>query len=164
MTSDGWPDRSEFPYRALIRIRYAHEVDLEILRIVQHAVVRTLAHEMATEIVRATTAAAARVARTGATKPTPIEQAADRLVSLRAVLHDEDLCPIWTTRPWPWPDPTPPPWQDLSSVDGIRVLIAAESAAAGLADREAADQLRTAVIGALEALAEPRALEPSLTG
>lgn len=164
MTSDDWPDRSEFPYRALIRIRYVHEVDVEILRVVQHAVVGTLARDAAAEIVRVTTAAAARVARAGAAKPIPIEQAADRLLALRAILSAEDLCPIWTTVPWPWPGPWPTPWQDLSSVDGVRVLIAAQSAAAALADREAADQLRTAVAGALEALAAPRALEPSLAG
>ncbi|HXM58477.1 MAG TPA: hypothetical protein VOB72_23960 [Candidatus Dormibacteraeota bacterium] len=164
MTSGDWPDRSEFPYRALIRIRYVHEVDLEILRVVQHAVARTLARDVAAGIVRVTTAAAARVARAGAARPIPVEQATDRLASLRAVLSDEDLCPVWTTTPWPWPGPWPTPWQDLSSVDGVRVLVAAETAAMALADREAADQLRTAVAGALEAMAAPRALEPSLAG
>ena len=163
MTTDDWPDRSELPYRALIRIRYVHEVDLEILRVVQHAVVRTLARDAAAAIVSVTTAAAARLARAGAARPIPIDEAPDRLVTLRTVLSDEDLCPIRLTVPWPFPS-LDPPQPDPTLVDGVRVLIAAESAAGALADREAADQLRTAVAGALEALAAPRALEPSLAG
>jgi hypothetical protein len=108
---DGWPDASEFPYPALIRIRYAHELDLEVLRIVQHAVIRTLPDKLATELAKTITSAAARVARAGANNPVPIGKSASRanFTAFLSILSDDDLCPTW-----PWPGP--PPWWMLGSI------------------------------------------------
>jgi hypothetical protein len=52
MIQDGRPDANEFPYPALIRIRYAHQLDLAVLNIVQQAAIRTLATELATRLGR----------------------------------------------------------------------------------------------------------------
>jgi hypothetical protein len=170
MIQDGWPDASEFPYIALIRIRYAHELDLEVLHIVQRAVARTLAPDVATPVAKTITAAAARVAKAGMERPVPIEEAASAatFATFRSVLDDEDLCP--KPFPWPWPGPhhrfdpspqpwrfvlgpQPDPWQEISMVDAVRVLISAHAALGAIVDRETAENVGATLNATLDQLA-----------
>jgi hypothetical protein len=140
---EDWPDASEFPYIALIRIRYEYQVDSVVAGIVQRSVARLLPAEHAVTFAKAVTAGVTRVVRQAAGNRRPLVRSVSELA--RALDDYDELCP----RPrWPWPhftglqidqavlDPQPQPWRQAG---------AAESAAAVLAGlnlvREAGSEL-----------------------
>ncbi len=167
--TDNWPDPGDFPYPAMIRIRYVHELDLELLRVLQHAVIESLDPELAASVAKTITSAAARVAKNAAERPTLISGSASAPHAVAMLL--DDCATPWRRRPWPEPppwwryelgpqpwrdsrsDPDSRPWRETSLVVGVRVLTAAREALGAVADRAAAKQVEAAVDSALDQLA-----------
>ncbi|MDQ1294823.1 MAG: hypothetical protein QG608_2708, partial [Actinomycetota bacterium] len=127
MHDAGWPDKDDFPYRALIRIRYSHEIDLVALDRMRAAVCHVAPPEIAREVTAGLTRVAARIASKAVDSLEPIrsEQSAERFDKLRESLvsgflnayDDDDWCgtgPHWWKhfrRPLPWPPPWESSWQ-----------------------------------------------------
>ncbi|MDQ1294824.1 MAG: hypothetical protein QG608_2709 [Actinomycetota bacterium] len=125
MLTDGWPDASDFPYRALIRIRYSHEIDLVALEIVQRSLLLGGRTEITGEVAASLTRLSARRALGAVGRPEPIREKRDleRLEALRRWAREMVLKPSpdpWRPDPQHWkPDPTP--WV-LHGVELVRTL------------------------------------------
>lgn len=151
-TTDGWPDASEYPYRALIRIRYAHELDVLLIRQLQRAV-RTVAPAKQTERFHAVT-----------TRLAFDQLNADRVdvgldtigAAFRAFDPDGPICPdtpyearlrlileLIRHGKIPVPDPDPDPVYFTAEL--AQVVLAAREAVSSVASKAVAEQLNLAL-------------------
>ncbi len=156
--TDDWPDRGDLPYSAPTRIRYLHELDLELLRVARHAVIEALDSGMAGSLVTTITLAVARVAQAAKQHPTLIEDPTS-VPRATAMLLSHCATP-WRTRPrsgslpsWSArPGPGPEERQDHVFDAKIRALTAVREVLGAVADRVAVRHVEAAVDVALDQL------------
>ncbi|WP_239308777.1 hypothetical protein [Frankia sp. Cj3] len=148
MSTDGWPGADQYPYRILIRIRYAYQLDSWLAGIAQRAVARLLPTERAAGFAAAVTAGTARAVlaqtRDARTASAPTIGTAEVAAALDEF---DELCPrppgYWPPhRPWPgllgpevdpWvtgpvPDPwgpRPEPWRAGGAAEATAAILAA---------------------------------------
>ena len=172
MLTDGWPDAREFPYVALIRIRYAHQLDAAVVSAVQRRVAGVLPTRSVPGFVAEVRAAGARAARHDAGARTEVDR--ERLAAALTAFADfDEICPTWP-RPWPWPwpgpwphGPQPDPWQDGPRPEPWRERFAAlldgglaeagiivVGGAVALVEQAAGEALRAELSGVLDRTAE----------
>ncbi|CAN5619298.1 hypothetical protein BH10ACT8_BH10ACT8_14320 [soil metagenome] len=155
MEASDFPTKSEFPYRALIRIRYQHELDLVLISQLQHAVAAVAQPALAAEFEAATSVVA--LSRLQVERE-PVEHNA---LGAAFVAFDIDgpLCPDtpqdriraliqWLIDhgiPIPVPDPDPDPVYYRG--DLAQVLVAGRDAVSAIASKEIAGDLHGALTG-----------------
>jgi hypothetical protein len=114
MQSDGWPDKGDYPYWALIRILPPRELGLAVARTAQE-VARTMTSKKAATIIQEAATAAISQLSTAAT------HVAEAAVTSAADGDDYPRCGndlswlLWWLRhhPIPGPGPDPDPWRNL---------------------------------------------------
>jgi hypothetical protein len=130
-TIEDWPEASEFPYIALIRIRYEYQIDSVVAGVLQRSVARLLPAEHALSFAKAINTGVSRVVATSAGGPQPAER---NLTDLARVLDDfDELCPR-PRRPRPHftgidvavsaTDPQPQPWRQAGAAEAAAAVLA----------------------------------------
>jgi hypothetical protein len=135
-TIEDWPDASEFPYIALIRIRFEYQVDSVVAGVLQRSVARLLGTEQAVTFAKAINTGVSRAVRHSAGDRQPLVRSVSELA--RALDDFDELCP----RPrHPWPhflpangtnlgiDPTvfnpqPEPWRQAGAAEAAAAVLA----------------------------------------
>jgi hypothetical protein len=161
--SADWPGKTDFPYVALIRIRYVHELEVLLIRQLQHAIRATATPAVSAQFEAATTRIAlGRLAGPDADR-TEISDA-QRGAAFVAFDPDGPICPdtpqemraaivAWLIAHGvhvpPIPDPDPNPW--YLGGDLAMVVLAARDAVAKVASKQIAEQLNTALNGVVDA-------------
>jgi hypothetical protein len=159
-TAEDWPDASEFPYIALIRIRFEYQADSVIAGVLQRSIARLLPAEQAINFAKAINSGVSRVVLGAAGSRQPLERS---LSELARVLDDfDELCP----RPrHPWPhyslgvgsdrfDPQPQPWRQAGAAEAAAAVLAGLSLVRDAGSEMLQKELEPVLQDTLQALAD----------
>lgn len=167
-TIEDWPDASEFPYIALIRIRFEYQVDSVVAGILQRSIARLLPTEQAVTFAKAINVGVARTVRSAVQEQRPI---AANVTELARSLDDyAELCP--RPFPIPWPHYTvpgegvdlrlgasarigqPEPWRQVGAAEAAAAVLAGLSLIRAAGSETLQKELESVLQDTLQALAD----------
>jgi hypothetical protein len=131
-SAEGWPDRGDFPYRLLIRIRTISHGDAVVASLISSRVGAVVPLDAATNLTAV--ARKATLASRDLHADRPLPDPGSYLSGVEAFIDWDDICPPfwpWPRPPWwPWPGPRPDefvgdpgPWSWLAGQDPAGVVI-----------------------------------------